>query len=179
MKMIVLDRDGVINEEAKDPEVRIKSPQEWIAIPGSLEAINKLCQNGYTVTVATNQSGIGRGIFDRATLEAIHQKMLSKVKDSGGRIDHIYFCPHSPEEHCECRKPKPGLLHQIAQDYPIKISEIYFIGDALSDYQASIAAGCQFGLVLTGKGKQTQEVLMTENIPTFKNLLDVAEKLKG
>lgn len=182
MKMVILDRDGVINEEAALPDVRILSPDQWIAIPGSLMAIQKLHQSGHTITIATNQSGIGRGVLDTSTLESIHQKMLWEIKVQGGFVDHIYFCPHKPEDNCSCRKPKPGLLYQIIEDYDIHPSKALFVGDSLADYQASVTAKIPFGLVLTGKGAQTlQQISRKEknNIQIFQNLLEVADRLSG
>ena len=130
MKLIVLDRDGVINE---DSDAYIKSPEEWQPIPGSLEALARLRRAGWTVVVASNQSGLGRGLFDAATLEAIHAKMALAVEAAGGHIDGLYFCPHSPDDHCLCRKPKPGLLRAIAADYHMSLDGVPAIGDSLRD----------------------------------------------
>jgi D-glycero-D-manno-heptose 1,7-bisphosphate phosphatase len=152
MKLIILDRDGVINEDSPD---YIKLPDEWHPITGSLEAIAKLNQAGYTVVVATNQSGIGRGYFSLETLQKIHQKMHQELKKVGGKIDKIYFCPHTPDDNCDCRKPKTGLFKQIAQDYKIDLKDAINIGDTLRDIQAGEAFGCRNILVLTGKGKKT------------------------
>lgn len=138
-KLIILDRDGVINYDSPH---YIKSPEEWIAIPGSLEAIVKLNQASYTVTVATNQAGVGRGLYTETTLQAIHAKMQNAVAALGGRIDSIFYCPHSPNDNCPCRKPKPGLLQQIAQHYQISLKNIPFIGDKISDMQAALAMEC-------------------------------------
>jgi D-glycero-D-manno-heptose 1,7-bisphosphate phosphatase len=151
-KLVVLDRDGVINV---DSDAFIKSPDEWIAIPGSLEAIARLNQHGYRVAVATNQSGIGRGLFDMATLNAIHVKMQKAAATVGARIDAVFFCPHTAGDHCECRKPKPGMLKMIAERFEIEPQATPLVGDSLRDLQAGAAMGFPTHLVLTGKGKET------------------------
>lgn len=152
MKLIILDRDGVINY---DSEAFIKSPDEWIPIPGSLESIARLNQAGYRVVVATNQSGIARGMFDILTLNAIHQKLHRSALTVGGHIDAIFFCPHAADDNCDCRKPKPGMLHQIAKRFDINLKGVPTIGDALRDLQAGFVLGCVPHLVLTGKGAKT------------------------
>lgn len=152
MKLVILDRDGVINHDADD---YIKSPAEWVPIPGSLGAIARLTQAGYTVVVATNQSGVGRGYFDVETLHAIHDKMNRAVTLAGGRIEAIFFCPHSPQDHCACRKPRPGLLRDIAARLQIDLSGVPAIGDSLRDIQAARAVGARPILVRTGKGEKT------------------------
>ncbi len=154
MKLIILDRDGVINH---DSDQYIKSPDEWKPIPGSLEAIARLNQWGYRVVVATNQSGVGQGLFEMDVLNAIHDKMLKAVAQVGGRIDSIFFCPHTSTDGCECRKPKPGLLHDIARRYNVSLAGVPVIGDSLRDLQAAVAVDAQPILVLTGKGKGTAE----------------------
>jgi len=154
MKLIVLDRDGVIN---RDSDAFIKSPAEWIPIPGSLEAIARLNQAGYTVVVATNQSGIGRKLFDMATLNAIHQKMHTAAQQVGATIDAVFFCPHTADDNCDCRKPKPGMLHEISRRYGISLKGIHSVGDSLRDLQSGFMMGCVPHLVLTGKGVKTQE----------------------
>lgn len=153
MKLVILDRDGVINV---DSEHYIKSPAEWKPLPGSLEAIAKLTQGGYKVVVATNQSGIGRGLFDMDTLNAIHDKMHRSVQSFGGRIDAIYYCPHPADSTCNCRKPRPGMLERIGGCFNIDLAGIPAIGDSLRDLEAAAAVGAQPMLVLTGKGKKTQ-----------------------
>ena len=153
MKLVILDRDGVINN---DSDSYIKSPDEWKALPGSLVAIAKFTQAGYHVVVATNQSGIGRGLFEMATLNAIHDRMQRAVAAVGGRIDAIFYCPHGEEANCACRKPKPGLLEEIARRFNTPLQEVPFIGDGLRDLQAAIAAGARPVLVLTGKGERTR-----------------------
>lgn len=154
MKLVILDRDGVINH---DSAAYIKSPEEWKPIPGSLEAIALLSQAGYRVLVATNQSGVGRGLFEMATLNAIHDKMHRALGLAGGRIDGIFYCPHAQDAGCNCRKPKPGLLQEIAHRFGVDLDGVPFIGDSLRDLQAAAAVGAQPILVLTGKGKKTRK----------------------
>jgi D-glycero-D-manno-heptose 1,7-bisphosphate phosphatase len=153
MKLIILDRDGVINF---DSDQFIKNPEEWKPIPGSLEAIARLCQAGYRVVVATNQSGIGRGLFDMSVLNAIHDKMHKACALMGGRIDAVFFCPHTAEVNCECRKPKSGMMEEIAERYHQTLNGVPAVGDSLRDLQASANLGAQPFLVLTGKGEKTQ-----------------------
>lgn len=152
MKLVILDRDGVINF---DSDQFIKSPEEWRPIPGSIEAISRLTQWGYRVVVATNQSGIGRGLFDMDTLNAIHDKMSRVVSLAGGRIDAIFFCPHPADSPCDCRKPRPGMLREIATRYNADLAGVPAVGDSLRDLQAAVAVGAQPILVLTGKGEKT------------------------
>ncbi|THF61729.1 D-glycero-beta-D-manno-heptose 1,7-bisphosphate 7-phosphatase [Pseudothauera rhizosphaerae] len=154
MKLIILDRDGVINH---DSEQFIKSPDEWKPIPGSLEAIARLNQWGWRVVVATNQSGVGRGLFGMDTLNAIHEKMVKSLAQVGGRLDAIFFCPHAADAGCDCRKPKPGLLLQISERFNIALDGVPVVGDSLRDLQAGIAVGGKPYLVLTGKGQKTRE----------------------
>ena len=152
MKLVILDRDGVIN---LDSEQYIKSPEEWTPIAGSLEAIARFTQAGYQVVVATNQSGLGRGLFDMATLNAIHDKMHKAVTQLGGRIDAVFFCPHAEDAGCACRKPQPGMLLEIAARFDVALGGVSAIGDSLRDLDAASAAGARPILVLTGKGEQT------------------------
>ncbi|MDB5834921.1 MAG: D,D-heptose 1,7-bisphosphate phosphatase [Caballeronia sp.] len=158
-KLVVLDRDGVINV---DSDAFIKSPDEWVAIPGSLEAIARLNQAGYRVAIASNQSGIGRGLFDMAALNAMHEKMNRAAATVGGRIDAVFFCPHTQEDECECRKPKPGMLQQIVERFEIDPADTPMVGDSLRDLQAGAALGFAPHLVLTGKGRKT---LAAGNLP--------------
>lgn len=151
-KLIILDRDGVINH---DSDSFIKSPDEWVPIPGSLEAIARLNQAGYRVVVSTNQSGIARGLFDIATLNAIHQKMHRTAQLAGADIDAIFFCPHAADDNCDCRKPKPGMLQEIAKRLGISLRGVPTVGDSLRDLQAGYIVGCTPYLVLTGKGEKT------------------------
>jgi D-glycero-D-manno-heptose 1,7-bisphosphate phosphatase len=153
MNLIILDRDGVINY---DSDQFIKSPDEWKPIPGSLEAIARLCQADYRVVVATNQSGIGRGLFDMHMLNAIHDRMNKAVALAGGRIDAIFFCPHLAELDCLCRKPKTGMLEGIAARYNVSLKGVPAVGDSLRDLNCAAKMGAQPILVLTGKGAKTQ-----------------------
>lgn len=153
MKLIILDRDGVINF---DSDQFIKSPEEWKPIPGSLEAIARLNQAGYRVAVATNQSGIGRGLFDMPTLNAIHDKMHKQLAQVGGRVDAIFFCPHTNESNCECRKPKSGMIEEVAIRFGVSLKGVPAVGDSLRDLEAASRLGAQPYLVLTGKGAKTQ-----------------------
>ena len=154
MKLLLLDRDGVIN---LDSDQYIKSPAEWKPIPGSLEAIARLTQGGWRIVVATNQSGLSRGLFDMSTLNAIHTEMHRAVGQAGGRIDAIFFCPHASDSNCECRKPRPGLLLEIASRFGVELKGVPMIGDSLRDVEAAAAVGAQPWLVLTGKGRNTRD----------------------
>ena len=153
MKLIILDRDGVINHDSPD---FIKSPAEWTPIPGSLEAIARLNQAGYRVVVATNQSGIARELFDIATLNAIHAKMHAAAQLVGADIDAIFFCPHAAIDGCDCRKPKNGMFEEIGKRFKMNLKGVPTVGDSLRDLQAGYNSGCVPFLVLTGKGKKTQ-----------------------
>lgn len=168
---VILDRDGVINQ---DSDKFIKSPQEWLPLPGSLEAIALLNRHGYKIAVITNQSGIARGLYDLSTLKAIHEKMQQMVNAAGGSIETIYFCPHGPDSDCLCRKPKPGLFNSFAKDKNIDLQDVYSIGDSLRDIQASIAANANPILVKTGNGRQTLQDNPQLCIPIFENLYDAA-----
>jgi D-glycero-D-manno-heptose 1,7-bisphosphate phosphatase len=172
-KMIILDRDGVINYDSHE---YIKSPDEWHSIPGSLEAIAQLNRAGFYVMVVTNQSGIGRGYYDVATLDLIHEKMFSELAAVGGHIEEIFFCPHLPTDNCLCRKPKPGLLQQIQKKYAINLADVFFIGDKISDVQAAKASGCKPIFLLTGLEKidvKSHPELI--DVPCFLNLSDAVE----
>ena len=153
MKLVILDRDGVINH---DSDQFIKSPDEWIPIEGSPQAIARLNQWGYRVVVATNQSGVGRGLYDMDTLNAIHNKMYRAVAQVGGRIDSVFFCPHTAEDKCACRKPKAGMFEEIAARYRVDLAGVPAIGDSLRDLQAAVKVGAEPILVLTGKGPKTK-----------------------
>ena len=152
-KLIILDRDGVINVDSAQ---FVKSQDEWKPIQGSIEAIARLNQNGYRVVVATNQSGVGRGLFDMATLNAINDKMMEMVFRQGGRIDAIFFCPCTAEQKCPCRKPDTGMFEDIAARFHVGLKGVPTVGDSLRDLEAGAAVGCVPILVLTGKGKKTQ-----------------------
>ncbi len=154
MKMIILDRDGVINFDSPD---FIKSPAEWIPIPGSLEAIARLNQANYRVVVASNQSGIARELFDMGTLNAIHHKMHTLAQQAGASIDAIFFCPHAAIDNCDCRKPKSGMFEEIGKRFKISLKGVPTVGDSLRDLQAGFVCGCTPYLVLTGKGQQTHD----------------------
>jgi D-glycero-D-manno-heptose 1,7-bisphosphate phosphatase len=151
-KLIVLDRDGVINYDSDD---YVKSVDEWIPLPGSIEALAKLTKAGFKIAIATNQSGISRGYFSVKTLDAMHQKMMVLANEAGAKIDHIAYCPHGPDDKCDCRKPLPGLIHQIEAALNINAKGCYMVGDSLRDLQAGNAAGLIPALVLTGKGERT------------------------
>ncbi len=151
-KLIILDRDGVINYDSDD---YVKSVDEWIPLPGSMEALAKLTQAGFKIGIATNQSGISRGYFTVATLDAMHQKMLTLAAKAGAKIDYIAYCPHGPDDHCDCRKPLPGLIHKIEKALNMSAKGCYMVGDSLRDLQAGQAAGLIPALVLTGKGQRT------------------------
>ncbi|MDP0561551.1 MAG: D-glycero-beta-D-manno-heptose 1,7-bisphosphate 7-phosphatase [Candidatus Endonucleobacter sp. (ex Gigantidas childressi)] len=170
-KLIILDRDGVIN---KDSDSYIRSSKEWIPIPGSIEAISQLSRAGYLIAIATNQAGIARGYFTEKNLNSMHQKMVTLVAECGGKINTIRFCPHHPNENCLCRKPKPGMPTRILKDLNILPENSWFVGDALTDIQAGKSAGCKTVLVKTGRGEKTfkqQEgltnTLVYDNLFTF------------
>ena len=152
MKLVILDRDGVINQDSAN---FIKNTNEWIALPGSLEAIALLNQSGFRVVVASNQSGIARGLFDMATLNAINDKMHRALAQMGGRIDALFYCPHSAEGNCTCRKPKTGMIEDIGRRFSVDLTEVYGVGDSLRDLQAFADAGCKPILVRSGKGEET------------------------
>lgn len=171
--LIILDRDGVINEDSVE---FIKSPAEWVAIPGSLEAIAKLNAANLKVVVATNQSGVARGYYSLATLEKIHQKMIAELAAVGGHFDGIFFCPHGPNDGCECRKPKPGLFLQIAEQFPTSFQNALAVGDSLRDIQAAQAVHCKAVLVKTGKGIIEQNKV-SPDILVFANLAAVVDAI--
>jgi len=148
MKLVILDRDGTINEDSAE---YVKSPAEWQPLPGALEAIARLNHAGWHVVVASNQSGLGRGLFDVASLNAMHAKMHTLLAAVGGRVDAIFYCPHAPDDHCRCRKPEPGLFEQIGERYGIDLQDVPAVGDTPRDLVAAVTAGCEPHLVLTGK----------------------------
>lgn len=150
MKLVILDRDGTINA---DSDEYIKSPEEWRPLPGALEAIARLNHAGWHVVIASNQSGLGRGLFDVASLNAMHAKMHKLLSAHGGRIDAVFYCPHAPDEGCRCRKPEPGLFEQIAERFGVDLKDVPVVGDGVRDLQGGAAAGCEPHLVLTGKGE--------------------------
>ena len=154
LKLIILDRDGTINEDRDD---FVKTPDEWVPIPGALEAIARLNHAGWHTVVVTNQSGLGRGLFDMSTLNAMHLKMNQALAKHGGRIDAVFFCPHTPEEHCDCRKPLPGLMLLVGERYGLNLKDVAVVGDSLRDLLAGVAAGCPTHLLRTGKAAQYSE----------------------
>ena len=173
MKLIILDRDGVINEDSND---YIKSPDEWIPIPGSLESIGRLSQNGFRVVIITNQSGIGRKIFSIEMLHAIH--MNTHLSQFGGVIDGIFFCPCRPEENCDCRKPKPGLYNDVSDRLQIPLENVFCVGDKITDIQAAENAGGTPILVRTGKGNdEINSGLVPKHIPIYDDLASFVNKI--
>jgi D-glycero-D-manno-heptose 1,7-bisphosphate phosphatase len=175
MKLIILDRDGVINYDSAQ---FVKSPDEWRPIPGALEAIARLTQAGYRVVVATNQSGIGRGLFDMATLNAINNKMIKAATQAGGRIEAIFYCPDTAESSSPFRKPAPGMLIEIGQRFNTSLKGVPSIGDSLRDLQAAATVGATPILVLTGKGTATRQAGgLPEGTRIFSDLAAVAQEL--
>jgi D-glycero-D-manno-heptose 1,7-bisphosphate phosphatase len=162
MNLIILDRDGTINEDRED---YVKSPDEWVPLPGALEAIARLNHAGWRTVVASNQAGLGRGLFDMAALNAIHAKMNAMLAKVGGRIDAVFFCPHTPEEPCDCRKPMPGLFQQIGERFAVDLTTVPVVGDSLRDLQAGASVGCPAHLVRTGKGSLTEGGGQLQQIP--------------
>ncbi len=171
---MILDRDGVINE---DSDAYIKSVAEWIPIPGSIDAIAQLSKAGWTVAVATNQSGIARGYYDLATLDAMHARLRTLVAEQGGEVGLIVYCPHGPDEGCDCRKPRPGMLKTIAAHYQADLAGLWFVGDSKGDLEAALAVDSQPVLVKTGKGPRTLEKGLPEGTLIFDDLAAVARAL--
>jgi D-glycero-D-manno-heptose 1,7-bisphosphate phosphatase len=174
MKLAILDRDGVINF---DSDQYIKSPAEWRPIPGSIEAIARLHQAGYRIAVATNQSGIGRGMIDMTSVNAVHQHMMKLLSEKGGRIDAVFFCPHAATEQCECRKPAPGLMHDIGERYGVELGAVPMVCDTLRDLEAARAAGCQPHLVRSGRAAVADDATIAqwlEAVPGTKVHKDMA-----
>lgn len=175
MQLVILDRDGVINE---DSDNYIKSVDEFVPLPGSLAAIARLNRAGYTVAVATNQSGVSRGLFDLATLGAMHDKLTRLLAEEGGRVDRVFYCPHSPDDACDCRKPLPGLMHQIAEHYAVPLTGVPVIGDSLRDLDAARAVGARPLLVKTGKGLRTLAAAEgLDDVPVYADLAAVVDDL--
>ncbi|WP_339080704.1 D-glycero-beta-D-manno-heptose 1,7-bisphosphate 7-phosphatase [Pseudomonas sp. TMP9] len=174
MKLLILDRDGVINY---DSDAYIKSLDEWTPLPGAIEAIARLSKAGWTVTVATNQSGVARGYYDLATLEAMHARLRELVAEQGGDLGLIVHCIHGPDEGCACRKPKPGMLEQIAAYYAVALKDVWFVGDTSSDLSAALAVDCQPVLVKTGKGERTLAKGLPAGTLVFDDLAAVADQL--
>lgn len=169
MSIIILDRDGVINYDS--PEY-IKSAEEWRPLPGSIEAIASLSKAGHKIYVASNQAGLARGLFDLVALNQIHDKFINAVEQENGVIESIFFCPHHPNDNCDCRKPKTGLLEKISLHSRQSLTGAPFVGDSLKDIQSAITMGCQPILVETGNGKITKETLDLEEleVPCFADL---------
>lgn len=174
MKLLILDRDGVINH---DSDAYIKSVAEWVPIDSSISAIADLSKAGWTIAVATNQSGIGRGYYGLTELEAMHARMRQLVAEQGGELGLIVYCPHGPDEGCDCRKPKPGMLHSIAAHYAVELKGVWFVGDSSGDLQAATAVDCQPVLVKTGKGERTLAKNLPANTLVFDDLAAVAAHL--
>jgi D-glycero-D-manno-heptose 1,7-bisphosphate phosphatase len=174
MKLLILDRDGVINY---DSDAYIKTLDEWIPLPGAVEAIARLSRAGWTVAVATNQSGLPRGYYDLATLETIHARMRQLVAEQGGELGLIVHCPHGPDDGCDCRKPKPGMLEQIAAHYGVNLAGVWFVGDSGRDLKAALAVDCQPVLVKTGKGLLTLTQPLPAGTLVFDDLAAVASQL--
>ena len=162
MKLVILDRDGTINSDSDD---FVKTPEEWLPLPGALEAIARLSHAGWHVVIASNQSGLGRGLFDVGTLNAMHTKMLKMLALQGGRMDAIFYCPHTAEDNCQCRKPKPGLFEQIGLRFGVPLKGVPTVGDSLRDVLAGAAAGCEPHLVLTGKSEKYRGLVPPQDLP--------------
>lgn len=174
-KILILDRDGVINE---DSDAFVKNADEWLPIPGSIEAMAALYKAGWILTIATNQSGLARGKFSAEDLDAQHEKLLRLLHSAGGDLHHIAWCPHGPDDGCECRKPRPGLLHQISLALNLDLDGAFMVGDSLRDLQAGQAVGCQAVLVRTGKGEKTLAAGEgLEQVLVVANLAELAEQL--
>jgi D-glycero-D-manno-heptose 1,7-bisphosphate phosphatase len=176
IRLVILDRDGVINLES---DAFVKSADEWKPIEGSMEGIRLLTEAGFTIAVASNQSGLGRGLFDHAALEDMHRKMCRLAEDAGGNIDNIVVCPHHPDDGCDCRKPQPGLLRQLAKHYGVTLAGVPVIGDSARDIDAALAVGARPILVLTGNGSKALHSLNTKGVEVCANLLEAARLLSN
>jgi D-glycero-D-manno-heptose 1,7-bisphosphate phosphatase len=174
LKLLILDRDGVINH---DSDAYIKSLEEWVPIPGSIEAIAQLSKAGWTVAVATNQSGIARGYYSPETLEAMHARLRALVAEQGGEVGLIVHCPHGPDAGCDCRKPKPGMLLAIAEHYQVPLAGVWFVGDSKGDLDAALAVDAQPVLVKTGKGERSLEKGVPQTTLIFDDLAAIAREL--
>jgi D-glycero-D-manno-heptose 1,7-bisphosphate phosphatase len=173
-RLVMIDRDGVINEDSGE---FIKSVAEWRPIPGSLEAIASLHRAGWQVVVVTNQSGVGRGLYDEATLAQIHEHMRSRVRAAGGELAGVYYCPHLPDAGCDCRKPKPGMFRALEHDLGVSVVGAPYIGDRISDVEAAEAVGARPMLVRTGTGAATVALLGARRVPVFDDLAAAARSL--
>ena len=178
MRLVILDRDGVINEDSDD---FVKSPEEWIPIPGSLEAIARLCRAEFRIVIITNQSGIARGLLTIDTLNRIHTRMLEHIHQKGGEVDAIMICPHGPDDNCDCRKPKPGMFLELARRLKINLNSVPAVGDSIRDVEAARAAKALPVLVKSGKGAQSAKLLSAKeglnSVPVFEDLADFANDL--
>jgi D-glycero-D-manno-heptose 1,7-bisphosphate phosphatase len=175
--VLVLDRDGVINE---DSDAFVKCPEEWVAIPGSLEAIARANHLGYRVVVLTNQSGLARGLFDMGGLNSIHQKLVQQLGAVGGSVDAFFVCPHLPEANCECRKPNAGMLRELSERLRISLDDTFVVGDRISDIEAARKVGAKPILVRTGKGEATLDAANDadlRDVPVFKDLAEMVDQL--
>lgn len=162
MKLVILDRDGTIN---RDSDEFVKTPDEWLPLPGALEAIARLNHAGWRVVIASNQSGLGRGLFDVVSLNAMHAKLQKLLAAQGGRIDAVFFCPHTAEDNCNCRKPRSGLFEQIGMRFGVQLSSVPTVGDSVRDVVAGAAVGCEPHLVLTGKSEKFRGLPPPEGLP--------------
>ena len=174
MKLVILDRDGTINEDRDD---FVKSPDEWLPLPGALEAIARLNHAGWHTVIATNQSGLARGLFDMSALNAIHARMNRELAEFGGRIDAVFFCPHGPDDGCRCRKPLPGLFEKIGERYGLPLDETHVVGDSLRDLVAGASVGCMPHLVRTGKGARlddAQLAALVDQVPNTRAHADLS-----
>ncbi len=175
MPLIILDRDGVINEDSDD---YIKSPSEWMPIAGSMEAIGRLTQHDYRIIIVTNQSGLGKKMFTLDALNAIHMKMNTHLAQCGGIIDAVFFCPHAPKDNCNCRKPKPGLYNEVSERLRMPLSKVFCVGDKMTDIKAIQRAGGKPILVQTGKGQnEIDQGLVPEGIPVYANLAAFVDEI--
>jgi len=174
MKLLLLDRDGVINQDSDD---YIRSPDEWIPLPGAIRALARLSKAGWTLSIATNQSGIARGYYSEQCMQTIHERLRKRVEAEGGQLGLIVHCPHGPDEGCACRKPKPGMLLAIARHYQVAPGGLWFVGDSASDLAAAASAGCQPVLVKPGKGVRTLQADLPPNTLIFEDLPAVAHYL--
>ncbi len=174
MKLLILDRDGVINY---DSDAYIKTLEEWIPLPGAVEAIAQLSKAGWTVAVATNQSGLARGYYSEAVLTSMHDRLRELVVQQGGELGLVVHCPHGPDDGCNCRKPKPGMLQTIAAHYHTNLAGVWFIGDSRGDLEAAVAVDCQPVLVKTGKGEKTLGTVLPTGTLIFDDLAAVAAQL--
>ena len=175
VKLVILGRDGILNEFRDD---HVKAPDEWFPVPGALEAVSRLNHSGWHVVVATNQSGIGRGMIDMASVNAVHAHMNKQLMAVGGRIDAVFFCPHTPEDLCDCRKPLPGLMRDIGKRYGIDLKQVPMVGDTLRDLQAAHAAGCEPHLILSGRAALLDAGMvqsMLDLVPGTRAHADLAE----